>query len=238
MYSYGFCFDFFLAFAMIMELFMDRKNFIELTNKLYKLTLLFPKKEPLRYKIREVADDILSNLVSWESINSLNPGKYAEAKERKEIIFTMENNLEVIHSYFEIAKWQNWVNYFDVLEIQEEYDKIKSHLIEEIKRIEIKEVEDLSTIQTQIKIPTAGPVLNQLEKGGQIMMRKTKLEPRKEKIIKILEKVDRIQVGEINKLFPDVSKRTIRRDFQKLLKQGIIERMGEKNNTFYKIRIS
>ena len=39
---------------------MDKNSLIELTNKVYKLTLLFPKKEPLRYKIREVADDILA----------------------------------------------------------------------------------------------------------------------------------------------------------------------------------
>jgi len=46
----------------------------------------------------------------------------------------------------------------------------------------------------------------------------------------------KIQVGEINKLFPDVSKRTIRRDFQKMLDQGIIERIGEKNTTYYRLK--
>ena len=38
---------------------IDKNLLIELTNTLYRLTLFFPKKEPLRYKMREVASDIL-----------------------------------------------------------------------------------------------------------------------------------------------------------------------------------
>jgi Fic family protein len=33
-----------------------------------------------------------------------------------------------------------------------------------------------------------------------------------------------------------VTKRTLRRDFEKMLKEGIIERLGERNNTFYQIK--
>ena len=40
---------------------MNKDFLIQLTNDLYKLTLLFPKKEPLRYKMRELADEILAN---------------------------------------------------------------------------------------------------------------------------------------------------------------------------------
>jgi len=36
---------------------------------------------------------------------------------------------------------------------------------------------------------------------------------------------------------PNVSKRTLRRDFEFLLKQGIVERIGERNETFYKIKV-
>ena len=43
---------------------MDKEKVIDLTNKVYRQTLLFPKKEPLRYKIREVADDFLAKFIS------------------------------------------------------------------------------------------------------------------------------------------------------------------------------
>ncbi|HOL90501.1 MAG TPA: DeoR family transcriptional regulator, partial [Candidatus Pacearchaeota archaeon] len=181
-------------------------------------------------KIREIANDILTFSINWESLNSLNPGKYASnLKERKkETIFNLEESLDVIHNYFEISKWQNWINYFEILEIQEEYDKIKKELYEEIKKIEIEE----KTNEIQ-NIPKNNLIE---EKNIQIDNNFIEKETRKEKIIKILKKVEKIQVGEINKLFPDVSKRTIRRDFQKMLNQGIIERIGEKNTTYYRLK--
>lgn len=217
---------------------MDKNNLYDLTNRLYRLTLLFPKKEPLRYKMREAADEILANLVNWESLNNPNPGKYAggaEAKNR-EIIFAIEKDLEVLNSYFEVAKWQNWLNYFDVLEIQEEYVKIKGNLVKEFEKIEAEETGNFNQMQLPAAIPAVEPAPEQFEKNPQISAGKKEMETRKEKILKILKRVEKIQVGEINKLFPKVSRRTIRRDFQKLVKQGILERMGEKNNTFYKLR--
>ena len=60
---------------------MKRDELIQLTNVVYRLTLLFPKKEPLRYKIREVADDILTtvlritNLAEYTNTKNLPPKK-------------------------------------------------------------------------------------------------------------------------------------------------------------------
>lgn len=166
---------------------MDKNNLVELTNKVYKLTLLFPKKEPLRYKIREVADDILA----YDS----NSGK-------------LKKNLGILKKYFEVAKWQNWVSYFDILEIEKKYDKIESDLL--------KTVEKPKVIQA-----------NTFDAKG--------LDNRKERILEILKEKERIQVWEVNEILSDVSKRTLRRDFEQLLKQGLVERIGERNDTFYQL---
>ncbi len=48
---------------------MNKDYFIQLTQNLYKITLLFPKKEPLRYKMRELADDILAQPISISTEN-------------------------------------------------------------------------------------------------------------------------------------------------------------------------
>lgn len=165
---------------------MNKEDIIELTNKVYKLTLLFPKKEPLRYKVREVADEILANSIS-------NPGK-------------IEKNLEIIKNYFEVAKWQNWASYFDILEIEKKYDKIKSDLSETVEKPTVKKTKEKS------------------------------LDQRKEKILEVLKEKERIQVGELKELLPDVSKRTLRRDFEQLLKKELVERIGERNNTYYKLK--
>lgn len=198
---------------------MEKDYIINLTNKLYRITVLFPKKEPLRYKMREVADNLLSDWITWESLKSDNPGSFVgESKERiKESIFKVEKNLEILDGYFNIVKWQDWASYFDILELQEKYREVKKETKEEIKGMVIE------------KKPEAVP-----EKKEEITAKG--LCPRKKKIVLFLKDRERAQVGDASKVFPAVAKRTLRRDFLELLKRGIIERIGEKNNTYYRLK--
>jgi hypothetical protein len=85
---------------------MDKEKYIQLTKDLYRLTVLFPKKDPLRYKMRELANNIL-----------LKP-------ERKDV--------EALNSLFEVAKSQNWVTFSDLSTVQENY-VILLKTLEEIK---------------------------------------------------------------------------------------------------------
>ena len=205
---------------------MEKKDIIELTKKVYKVTLFFPKKEPLRHKLREMADEIMADSAILENQKNFNPEK---------INFSLENNLEIIDRYFEVAKWQNWVSYFDILEVQEEYGKIKENLIRDFAGAEVQANPSLSFIAKKAEpdeIIEKTEIVSIAEQNDEL-----KLDARKEKIIEILGKVGRIQVGEINKFFPDISKRTIRRDFHKLVELRILERKGERNNTFYKIKM-
>lgn len=171
---------------------MDKKKLIELTNNLYKLTLFFPKKEPLRYRIRETADKILESFIVQK---------------------VFHKDLEVIDAYFEIIKWQNWVSYFDILKIKDEYDRMKDSLI-------IKKEEARPAITVPKPLVEADS---------------SKITARQEKILEILKEKNTVQVWEVNKILSNVSKRTLRRDFEQLLKQGFVDRVGEKSKTFYKL---
>jgi len=190
---------------------MDREYIIKLTNKLYQLTLLFPKKEPLRYKIREVADEVLANSVS-------NP------QPKKEIL----KELEILDSFFEVVKIQNWVKSEDVLEIQKEYCKMKDGL-----------KGDLGTAEKIIQLPPVKPCSREISLQGKVEAQLTSnngvISERKQKILEILKEKDRLQVWEVKKVFPEVTKRTLRRDFESLLKQGLIKRIGERNSTHYRL---
>ena len=177
---------------------MDRSFLIQLTNNLYKLTLLFPKKEPLRYKMREIAVDILAN--------------------------PNEADLETLDSFFEVAKSQNWLSQSNLLAVQREYDNLK----EELK----KEKTDQGA--TIILPAPAGTRKEEKEEGifAQI------LPERQEKILAFLKENGRAQVWQIKEILPEVTKRTLRRDFDHLLRQGAVERIGERNDTFYQIKTS
>jgi hypothetical protein len=219
---------------------MEKDFLIELTNKLYRKTLLFPKKEPLRYKIREAGIEVLTSWVIWEDLRKPNPGNFAVDfnKKSKEIVFEIEKELDVLDSYFEIAKWQNWVNFFEVSEIQKEYDGLRLKIKDEIKVLiteeEVKDLVEENLNQTKLSLAIKPERQVQEVKNNENEGHDSEnLDQRKQKILEILKEKKQIQVWEANKVLPDVSKRTLRRDFQYLLKKGLIRRMGEKNNTFY-----
>jgi len=183
---------------------MDKNYLIQLTNNLYRLTLLFPKKEPLRYKMRELADDILAK--------------------------PNEKDLEVLDSFFEVAKSQNWVSPNDILEIQKEYSKLKEDLEKSESRIGDVEVRPQQIPPQQVPIEIGSRLVQ--NDGDRISINQ-----RQEKILEILKEKGKAQVGELKQIFPEVSKRTLRRDFEFLLKQGKIERIGERNDTFYRLKV-
>ena len=163
---------------------MDKQHLIDLTNVVYKLTLLFPKKEPLRYKMRETADDILARNLTKQDLG---------------------NNLEVLDGFFEVAKGQNWVKPEQLLEIQKEYAKLRKS--------------NPHGVESNPKGSEVGP-----------------LPERQERILAFLREQGRVQVWQVKEVMSEVTKRTLRRDFEALLKQGLIERIGERNNTFYQIK--
>jgi len=196
---------------------MDRKKLIELTNKVYKQTLLFPKKEPLRYRIREIADDILSKVIEWEVLHNPNRGNLSNSSKEKDLVFELEKDLLLINGYFNVVKWQNWISYFDVIKIEAEYEGLRGGF----RITEVKE----PIIEKEVKIV----------KKKETVAKAQSLDERKLKILDILKKKEKVQVWEVKEILMDVSKRTLRRDFDNLLKQGLVERIGESNNTFYKI---
>ncbi len=181
--------------------FMNRDFLIKLTNELYQITLLFPKKDSLRYKMRDLGTDILAQLIS---LSKENPGvsKSSEVK----LFSKLENSLTVLISYFEVAKTQNWVSPKDILEIKNQYCKIKESL-------------KVSEVQGKERSPAPKNVLKE----------------RQTKILEILKKKGKAQVQEFKKHFPYTSRRTLRRDLRDLLNQGRVERIGERSDTFYRI---
>lgn len=160
---------------------MDKEELKRILEKLYRLTLLFPKKEPLRYKIREIAIEIFSQV--YGSKASFNP---------------LIEKLDLLIDFLNFAKSQNWVKNSKINEVIEGYEKIRE----------------------------------ELKERNNIM----KLNFRQEKILDILKEKKRVQVGDLKEIFPNLSKRTIRRDLVQLVKLGYVLRTGEVSTTFYQLK--
>ncbi len=197
---------------------MDKQFFIELTNDLYRLTILFPEEEPLRLKLRDRADDILSDLVTILE---------GDSEEKREAAKKVERKLGILESMLEIAEDQKWVKKEKFADIRENYKKIK----EEIKKFNRLQKEKARKPErtTERKLGSG----KKSEKPAAI----TSLNDRQRKIIKIMEKSGKVQVSEVlNSLENRVTKRTLRRDFKKLMEMNLVERIGKANFTRYQLK--
>lgn len=192
---------------------MNKDYFIELTSNVYRLTLLFPKKEPLRYKLRELSNEVLSDLISTDFFSD----NFNQEKTDDSPPFILEN-LKVLDGFFEVAKNQNWVSSSNILNLQQEYSKLNKELEKFVKNNK----DHIS------KIPEKKKETSKNTKNTNF--------DRQIRILEILKEKEKAQVGEVKEVFSEITKRTLRRDFEFLLKKGLIERMGERNNTFYKLK--
>ncbi len=191
---------------------MTKEEIVQLTSGLYKLTILFPKKEPLRYKIREKAEEILEGLILLDFFNG---GFITKVIKNSEVYEGVINKLSVLDILLELARLQSWVNCQAVLSFQREYASIRENL-------------DMLKTQTLLFIPAS-------ETKSEFQKPNNSISDRQRKILEILKEKEKAQVGEFKKVFPSVTKRTLRRDFLQLFKKGLIKRMGERNETFYRI---
>ncbi len=198
---------------------MDKRYFIELTNRLYRLTLLFPTKEALRHKIRGIADEILADLVIILE---------GEPKEKREAAFNVERNIEILDALFELAKKQDWVLKSEISEVQDEYLVIKREVedFNNITRREIREEEE-KTLPAKITFPEVE------EKERKMLPKKEELNKRQEKILQIISEKGKVQVKDIQEILPKVTKRTLRRDLSILMEVSLIKRLGKGNGTYY-----
>ena len=62
------------------------------------------------------------------------------------------------------------------------------------------------------------------------------LSDRQKRIIEILQSKEKTQVWELQKVLPEVTKRTLRRDLDYLLQLNLVERQGEWNEVFYRLK--
>lgn len=205
---------------------MDNK-IRKLTSAAYKLLDFFPESDPLKTRAKEKVLSIMSalggsalggeNRGSWMVV-----GEYFSAEKEKKKIQLLED-IDILLGYFEIGKSQGWLSGVNCIIITNEYLRIKKEIKirpELVKGPESKEQK--ITEKTQEKeIAQTLPL--------------PEITGRQKEIIEYLIHNKKAQVMDLQRILPDVTKRTIRRDLDELLKMGRIRRFGEFNQVFYRI---
>jgi len=186
------------------------KEILKLTNAVYKVLEFFPESDPLKNRAKDKA------LVIAEHINLINQTSgWASFHKEKAKAQALED-IDVLLGYLWIGKSQGWLNSINCLIISNEYEKIK-------KQIEPK-------IEMTLKLPeieTPKP---------QVLSNNKKISERQKSILEFLKKNEKAQVMDLQTILPNVTKRTIRRDLEELLKLGEITRLGGFNGIFYQTK--
>lgn len=187
-----------------------KEKIIETTLAVYRVTDKFPKGEILREKIRERALDFIGQSFAL----------FFCVSEKNEQHNNLVADVEVLRAYFDIARIQNLVDpgNFEVLE--EEYCKIMD---------ELQGTKELHTGKRSRDLVKA-PRFRRTEQP-------TELKERDRAIVDYFRNNgSKMRVGELSSVFSGLSKRTIRRDVEKLCQWGVLERIGSHNETAYRLK--
>ncbi|MFA5368730.1 MAG: DeoR family transcriptional regulator [Candidatus Paceibacterota bacterium] len=227
---------------------MIEEALIKLTNALYKVTGLFPVKEPLKFAIRKEALDVL-----FFSIASEKHHFSLVLSEKESLLEKSLTNIKLLKTYFSIAMEQHWVDNrnFEVLEngyteieqslrnelfktLSEKKEKIITAQIEsqiEIKKSEEKELKK----ETQTELKSENKTSNEIEEKSENKKQETsssteidyaKLTDIQLKVLELLQGKGQLKTTDISKHFPNVTTRTIRRELKGLRERNIINPIG------------
>jgi len=219
---------------------MTKDEIFKLTLALYRVTALFPKREPLKFLLRQKALKVFSSLsISKGSAGLLSPEEKASIL-KKDIIY-----LDSIKSLFELAKSQDWIDSRNFSTLEREYGKL-----EQVLRIRYSQLtEPLSLI--------AGPVFEQPvnmdrqpemavmelaeeERRGDVEIKRDFFEKKEEevslfekKILETLKEKGRMKRSDIEDLFPNRGTRSLQRKLNGLKNKNLVDAAREGRETFY-----
>jgi hypothetical protein len=214
---------------------MDREYFIQLTLGLYRVTEMLSDKEPLRYKIRESANKILADMAST--------GFDVCLTDQDSII----KEISILSAYFDIAQDQEWINKKNFLVLKQGYINLKEAIFtaQAFKKPQIQAPKQTQVIESR-SAPEEYNSYAQIQEKPKVSQQKASPKPvktqengypdRKGEIYDIVSKKGPLRLISMLQYFPNVSKRTIRRDLGYLIKKGAISRYDEGKLTFYKLK--
>ncbi len=139
-------------------------------------------------------------------------------KAKEKALAILENatpeDIEILKRYLELAKSQGWIEDMNFLIIKKQYDELKQEIV--------------ARNQPAQKMETQAPIKKTQSINVDYSLRQ-------KAILQLMRVQGKVQVADIIKKIPSVTKRTVRRDLDDLLKKKAIVRMGEFNQVFYQI---
>jgi hypothetical protein len=186
----------------------------------------------LKNKTKEKVLAIMENLAVLEKT----PGWTSLKKEHTAA--KVSEDIDILETYLKLANYQGWLGGANFLILIKEYHTIQNQLQVAKSQVILKEIislqketeeEPMFVLKQEAAQPKEQPTpFNQ-------PIASLKLSGRQSKILEMLEGREKAQVADFVKELSHVTKRTVRRDLDELLKMGKIIRVGEWNQVSYQL---
>ena len=200
------------VFSVIFRNQFMQEKFLKLTNAVYNLLEYFPETDPLKIRAKDKALAIMDNLSS------------------------APEDIDALLSYLKLGQKQGWLSHINCLIISNEYEKLKKEIGIPAESIELTQrLPGLDADSVDLSARQNPPSHKVTARQGPPPSRQGGTSARQGKILDFLQKNEKAQVMDLKAVLSDVTKRTIRRDLDELLKIGKIARLGEWNQVFYKM---
>jgi len=206
---------------------MNSDFFVRLTLATHKVASILlqpsqtrPQQDVLAVQMRDSANKLLAVLL-------LLAGENPVTQEQKQAVLPRAiRELGVLIAYLNYAKRTTQINPDNFLVLEREYNKVGEFL----RRLHQS---DAVPEHVRSKASNISPVKSTRQTTS---ASKGELSFRQGRILELMRNKPKVQVWELQKVLPEVTKRTLRRDLDDLLQRSLIVRQGEWNEVFYQIR--
>lgn len=208
---------------------MEKDYFIKLTLAVYKVTELFPGNESLKYDIRNLANEILVNLIlplDYETQPRCEVGSRNSQQDKA------LSSIETLNGCFDLAETKNWVDSRNFLVLRREYSKIVENLKKDIES-RAPQVPAEGILEAVPRVGY-GPVYeNVIPAGNNQRFNNNGAKDRQKRILEVFKGNGRVKVGDLIKIFPEVNRRTLLRDLENFSRTGVVEKNGNGRGAYY-----
>lgn len=205
----------------------------KLTVAVYKITQYISDQEPIKWQLRDVANQVLLNLAS------VNARSYLLYQNTPKANFLISGLCHLC----EVAKSAGGFSQMNFSILKDEYLLLKSQLEGEFETItgfkknefvpKIPETSENLRLepfpQGHLKDKNSSLALGPDKGYG------NKGQGRKEAIIKLLRRRGESEIKDINKALPEIGEKTIQRDLRELVETGKIKRLGQRRWSRYSL---
>lgn len=192
---------------------MNPDFFVKLTLGAYRVTDGLPAQGQEKGEIRNLANSVLAGLILFSATNPITQ------EQKQSLVPKIQGEIESLVRYVVELKNTGKVETKYARILEKEYQKVAKWLDEQ---------------QTQVSMELPKQGLGAPKPG--LGKEESSLSERQKKIMGILQNKEKTQVWELQKVLTEVTKRTLRRDLDDLLQHNLIERKGEWNAVFYRLK--